>query len=241
MFYNRFKSYGLHTHMTEELKKSFIKPKALFGEFHREVSSLPDAQEYSEYFRTYVPDTTNSEYIDEVFALKDLFHYLTAKDYEEIYEEDICKFDDDVDVSEIYSTAGNNSVGRYWQYIFYHRKEEPWKFHEICFSETDLGEKEIIISYYGGKIYRIEFSPGASLKRSEYRKTNDYYYYRSIPYGISITTPNDETYIYELDGIFNIRSMANDILADTKALHYLVKFYSKTLGEEYVNRLTKNI
>ena len=245
MIYLPFKSYELNIHMAEELKKSFRMPKALFGEFDDDSTNMmPNREKYCEYFRSFVPDTLCCDYIDEIFALKELFHHITAKDYEEVYPEGEYKFEENIDISEIYSTVlfHNSSYykNRCWQYIFYYHYQDPVnRLHEIYLNESKTGIKEIDISYYGGKKYTIKFAPGAQLKRSTYKNLGmGSYYYRSLPIDIGITTLNNEKYTYSTSSIYDLRNMANTILQDSKALYYLVKFYSYCIGDEYVHRLT---
>ena len=244
MFYNPFKSYSLSTHMTEELKRSFKKTECLFEDPNFDSTDIqPYVIKYREYFRSYVPDALCCDFIDEIYALKDMFHHLVVRDYEEVYQKDGYKFEDGSDISEIYSTVSRDYYNPFCQYIFYYHEiddvDNADKLHEIYLYESKGGEKEIGITYYSGKHYIIKFASGAQLKKSDYKKLDISYYYRSLPIYVSVSTIKGETYSFNNSDIYNVRQMANTILQDSKALYYLVKFYSKTLGEEYVNRSLK--
>lgn len=248
MIYIPFMSYELHVHMAEELKKLFKKKKPIDIFSSDDHMIYPDARNYSEYFRSYVPDANCTEYIDEVFALKRLFHYISADGYIETYKECTDGFDGYIDIAKIYSKISYHPNHSHCQYHFsYHEDDINNKISIISLYEFKaedrfaLGDKEIVIALYGGKSYSIKFAPGAELNRSTYKKLDTSYYYRSLPSQVSIILPNDGSYTYDISSNYDVRQMANTILEETKALKYLVKFYSRAIGVEYTNRLLANL
>lgn len=265
MFYIPFKKYELSTHMFFDLKKILSKKidfnkedlVEFWGEDADEHTILPPFK-YTEYIKSYCPDTFDVRYLDEVYALVKLVMDL-YKNKIDRYGHVMITYDDIGKIVNFYDGYATVSA------VVFSKKEYPLGGECSCieflyYNDTDVdtyndiktikfieykhcGELHIIIQTVGmekeNRYYELYFSDGPKLSK-KYFKLHDilmtYYRYTMRYIECVKSMDNIDSVISSTEGSYRESiDFANKILETTGAFDYLAKACSSVLSYAHLN------
>ena len=266
MFYIPFKKYELSTHMFLDLKKILSKKidfnkedlVEFWGEDADEHTILPPFK-YTEYIKSYCPDTFDIRYLDEVYALVKLVLDLYKKSRIDKYGYVMITYDDIGKIVNFYDGYATVSAVEFSKKK-YSLGVECSRIEFLYYNDTDVDtyndikiikfieykhcdELRIKIQTVGmekeNRYYELYFSNGPKLSK-KYFKLHDvlmtYYRYTMRYIECKKSIDDIDLVINSTEGSYRESiDFANKILETTGAFDYLAKACSSVLSYAHLN------